>query len=73
MDWGASVYAKLVATNSKGTSNESNEGNGAVIITRPDAPSNLLEDSQYRTASTLGLTWTPGAENGATIIDYRIS
>lgn len=52
-----SVYVKVFATNVKGDSLESLEGNGATIITKPDAPINLLEDLPHRTVSTLGLKW----------------
>lgn len=36
--WGSSIYAKVSATNSKGTSVVSQGGNGAIIWTNPDAP-----------------------------------
>jgi hypothetical protein len=57
LSYGESVYARVVATNIKGDSVESDEGNGAIIITKPDVPENLLEDTQYRTESALGLVW----------------
>jgi hypothetical protein len=73
LPWGASVWAKVAANNIKGTS-ESEIGNGAVIITKPDAPINLIEETSLRTASTLGLTWSPGLDEGGTpVLDYRIS
>ena len=43
LPWGASVYAKLYATNSEGDSVMSDEGNGAYITTYPDPPINLVE------------------------------
>ena len=71
LPWGSSVYAKVVATNSYGNSLVSDENNGAVITTNPDAPISLTEDSTLRTKTTLGLTWSPAAfTGGATIIDY---
>lgn len=74
LSFGDSVYAKVVASNVKGSSSESAGGNGATIITKPDAPIELSEDILYRTESTLGLTWTPGAQNGgSTVFEYRIS
>lgn len=74
LPWGESVFAKVTAFNHRGSSGTSEAGNGAIIVTRPDPPINLLEDTQYRTASTLGLTWEAAAENGGTpILDYRIS
>jgi hypothetical protein len=55
LDWGSSIYAKVIATNNYGDSLESLEGNGAVITTTPDPPTNLIEDYAQRTKSTLGL------------------
>ena len=44
LEWGTSVYAKLTATNIKGTSEFSTPGNGAVIIYSPDVPTDFIED-----------------------------
>jgi hypothetical protein len=44
LDWGSSVVTKVVATNAYGSSIESAEGNGAVITTTPDAPTDLEEN-----------------------------
>lgn len=41
LSWGVSVYAKIIAGNIVGNSLESNVGNGAVILTVPDAPINV--------------------------------
>ena len=41
LSWGSSVFAKVTAANIKGDSLESPEGNGAVILTVPDAPVDL--------------------------------
>jgi hypothetical protein len=71
LEWGSSVYAKLFATNVYGNSLESDEGNGAIITTTPDAPIDLTENFFLRTKSTLGLTWDDAAfTGGASIIDY---
>ena len=43
LDWGTSVYAKVSAINEYGSSELSIEGNGAVITTNPDQPTNLQE------------------------------
>jgi hypothetical protein len=51
LDWGASVFAKVSARNINGYSIDSVSGNGAVIITTPDAPINLQEDYSLRTKS----------------------
>ena len=42
LEWGVSVYAKIVATNIVGDSLTSAEGNGATILTVPDAPINIV-------------------------------
>lgn len=71
---GEEVFAKIVATNVKGDSDDSLDGNGAVIITLPDAPINLAEDITQRTVSDLAVTWNSGAsDGGSTIIDYRVT
>lgn len=41
-EWGASIWAKVSATNVIGTSAESAEGNGAIMLTVPDAPVNFV-------------------------------
>jgi hypothetical protein len=43
LPWGSSVYAKITATNAYGNSEESDSGNGAIILTEPDAPINLVD------------------------------
>jgi len=53
---------------------ESEIGNGAVILTNPDAPINLAEVYSERTATSLGLTWEEGALNGGSSVkDYTIN
>lgn len=74
LPWGAHVYAKLIAYNAYGDSALSPEGNGAVILTTPEAPINLVEDYEDRTATTLGFSWENGAsDGGSTVLDYTIS
>jgi hypothetical protein len=64
----------LIAINIYGNSIVSLNGNGAIITTKPDAPSSLVENTLLRTPTTLGITWTaPSFIGGATIIDYRIN
>lgn len=41
LNWGQSVYAKVIAGNIVGDSDYSAVGNGAVILTVPDKPINL--------------------------------
>jgi hypothetical protein len=74
LDWGTSVFAKVVAVNQYGDSVESEAGNGAVITTTPDVPTNVAEVYEQRTKSTLGLSWVaPVFTGGAVIEDYRIN
>jgi len=40
--WGSSIHAIITATNFYGTSVVSDDGNGAIILTVPDPPINLV-------------------------------
>jgi hypothetical protein len=74
LNWGDSVYAKVKATNAVGDSSESTVGNGATLLAYPDAPVSLANDAATTSSTTIGLTWSAGAENGGSpVIDYRIS
>jgi hypothetical protein len=74
LDWGASIFAKLVAINIYDDSLESAEANGALITTFPDPPTNLLEVYSERSKSTLGIEWTaPVFTGGVAVDDYQIS
>jgi hypothetical protein len=71
LEWGSSIYARLTATNIKGDSLESIEGNGAVIIRIPDAPINLANIPSITTGSQIGLSWDEGVNNGGTqVLDF---
>ena len=49
-------------------------GNGAVILTNPDAPTALANLPLVTDATKIGLIWQTGAANGGTpVIDYRLS
>ena len=68
------MRAYIVAHNAYGMSNVSERGNGAVIITKPDAPTNLIEDTAFRTATEVGLEWLEGLTNGGSqVISYRVT
>lgn len=72
---GASVYAKVLAYNSIGSSIESAVGNGAVVklSSIPDAPI-LTQDKSATNRRQVALVWTDGAYNGGQpVIDYQIS
>lgn len=71
--WGSSIYVKVTMTNVVGESLESDEGNGAQILTNSDAPINLANNAAQTDATQIGLTWDDAANNGgAAVIDYRI-
>lgn len=44
LPWSSSISAKVIAFNAYGDSLTSDAGNGAVIITYPDAPYDLTEN-----------------------------
>lgn len=73
LEWGSSIFAKVVAINLYNRSVESPEGNGAVIITYADKPTNLSEVILARSATTITFTWSAGPLNGgSTVFDYQI-
>jgi hypothetical protein len=49
--WGSSIRAYIIATNSFGNSTNSAIGGGAVILTYPDAPLNLVNVPASTTAT----------------------
>ena len=74
LSWGSSVQVRVQAINLYGSSTHSTYGNGAIILTYPDAPVNLAEDLTQKTGTKIGLQWEEGAANGGAVVeDYRIS
>ncbi len=74
LDWGTSVFAKVIATNIVSNSLTSPAGNGAIILTAPDAPINLANVISQSLAEQITLSWSAGISSGGSpIIDYRIS
>jgi hypothetical protein len=74
LEWGDHVWAKLIAYNLYGYSDESEVGNGAQILTNPDSPVNLAENVAARTATTITFSWEDGQANGGSeVLDYRIT
>jgi hypothetical protein len=68
------VVARIIATNSVGDSLPSPDGSETNLMTNPDTVMYLREDLSARTASTIGLQWDDGANNGGgSIIAYQIS
>jgi hypothetical protein len=55
LPWGSEVYARVTAINIYGNSVESVEGNGAIILTQPDAPINAENVPAETTGTTIGL------------------
>lgn len=73
LPWGSSVHARIVATNDIGSSPVSADGNGAIILTRPDAPYDLLNDESKTSGTQISLRWTAGANSGGSpVIDYTV-
>ncbi len=50
LPWTSSIFATVSATNAYGTSADSVAGNGAVIVTVADPPTNLANNATLTTA-----------------------
>jgi len=71
LEFGDSIFAKVVAINYYGESLESDAGNGAIIVFVPDSPINLQNKLDVTTAYVIGFTWQDGTSTGgAPILDY---
>lgn len=74
LPWTSSIFATVSATNAYGTSADSAPGDGAVIVTVPNPPTNLANNSTLTTAYQIGFTWSPATFNGGTpLISYKIN
>jgi hypothetical protein len=73
LPWGSSIQIQVVAYNIYGNSAPSVIGNGAIILTVPDAPTDLAEDYSLRGVRQLSVTWNQGYAGGTPVIDYTIS
>lgn len=51
LEWGVEIYARLIAVNMYGNSVTSIEGNGAIILTVPDAPTDLANNALVTSGS----------------------
>jgi hypothetical protein len=72
LEWGASIYIKVLATNIVGSSAYT-IGNDAILVTIPDAPVNLADVPEITSHTEVGLSWEDGySDGGSPIIDYRI-
>lgn len=64
----------MQAYNSYGYSVESAVGNGAIILTYPDAPINVAEIVVSRTPSSISISWNKGVSDGGAVVeDYRVT
>lgn len=72
-DGGDHVWAKVVAVNVYGETDQSEAGNGAYYTREPDSPINVQEDETHRTATQLGIVWSAGASDGGLpVTEYRV-
>lgn len=73
LPWASQIFAKIVANNIYGSSNQSLPGSGTIIYAVPDVPTSLTDNRAARTSTTLGLTWVDGDDSGGLpVIDYRV-
>jgi hypothetical protein len=73
LPWGDGVYVKVSAVNVVDEGDRSEAGNGAVIVTIPTAPLNLVELPEITNAIQIGLAWEyPADDGGPDVLDYRI-
>ena len=67
------MYARITATNYLDSSSVSLIGNGAIILTYPDEPLNLVLNDEIVWGTNVGMSWDEGASNGGTpVLDYTI-
>jgi hypothetical protein len=55
--WGSSIFAKVSAINIYGTSAESDQGNGAILLRIPDPPVSFTNNVTITSATQIGVTW----------------
>jgi hypothetical protein len=73
LPWGTNVGAIVSASNSKGMSLFSDEGNGGVILTNPESPTALANVPALTNKSQIGLTWeSVEVSGGSAILDYQV-
>ena len=74
LEFGDSIFATVVAINYYGESPASDQGNGAIVLLVPDAPTGLADAVDITSAYIIGITCNDGMSTGGSpIIDYRVS
>lgn len=70
---GDSIFAKVSASNVWGESALSAAGNGAIVVTVPSPPVNLVNIPSVTSDTKIALSWSDGPLSGGTpILDYRV-
>ena len=73
MPWGSSIFFKVVATNFYGSSAVSDPVNGAIILTYPDAPKDIIENYSLKSGTTISFAWSDGdKDGGAPVTSYNV-
>lgn len=71
--YGSSIYARVKAHNIVGSSEWSEVGNDAVILSVPSQPTNLVNVLENSDGFQIALRWfTPEHAGGVEVLDYRI-
>jgi hypothetical protein len=61
----------VASSNVKGQSEWSQPGNGAIILTNPDAPLTLANNPALTSGTSIAVVWAEGAQNGGSpVLDY---
>ena len=74
LPWGSSIYVKVAAKNFRGTSSFSTPANGAIILTKPSAPT-LSIVSALTAGEQIALSWTKvvwPVDGGTQVRDYQV-
>lgn len=73
LEWGSHVFAKVQAKTLVGDSPWSAVGNGAEIVSVPDAPQSFMNNVGLSHKTLIAVTWYEGPEpGGRPVLDYRL-
>ena len=64
LPWGDGVYVKVSAVNVVDEGDRSEAGNGAIIVTVPFEPQNLVELPEITNKIEIGLSWEYPLDDG---------